>query len=96
MSMQRMANDLVASAQGKVDEVGKGAKKAFGQATKGSVQNNVKSNVSNVAADVKSKVDEVTPGPVKGGFFGKIKQQGKAIQGAVASKGNELKNALPK
>lgn len=86
--VQRMANDLVASAQGKVDDVGKGAKKAFGQATK--------SNARNVAADVKGKVDEVTPSPATGGFFGKIKQQGKAIQGAVASKGNELKNALPK
>lgn len=87
-----MANDLVASAQGKVDEVGKGAKKAFGQARQGSI----KSNVSNMAANVKGKADKVTPGPAKGGFFGKIKQQGKAIQGAVASKSNELKNALPK
>jgi hypothetical protein len=93
MFVQRMANDLVASAQGKADDVAKGAKKAFGQAT----TNSIKSNVSNVAADVKGKVDEVTPpGPAKGGFFGKIKQQGKAIQGAVASKSNELKNALPK
>lgn len=87
-----MANDLVASAQGKADDVAKGAKKAFGQAA----TNSIKSNASNVAADVKGKVDEVTPGPATGGFFGKIKQQGKAIQGAVASKSNELKNVLPK
>lgn len=93
MFLQRMANDLVASAQGKADDVAKGAKKAFGQAA----TNSIKSSVSNVAADVvKGKVDEVIPGPAKGGFFGKIKQQGKAIQGAVASKSNELKNALPK
>ncbi|KAG0581286.1 hypothetical protein KC19_4G239700 [Ceratodon purpureus] len=92
-----MANDVVADAQGKVDDAAKGAKRAFGQATKNTVASNVKSSAGNVAADVKSKADEVAA-PVKsssGGFFGKIKQQAKGIQGAVASKGADVQNAIP-
>lgn len=84
-----MANDVVATTQGKADDAAKGVKKAFGQATK--------SNAGNVAAGVKSKADEVTA-PAKsssGGFFGKIKQQAKGIQGAVASKGADVKDAIP-
>lgn len=93
---QGMANDVVADAQGKADDVAKGAKKLFGQATKNNT--GVKSGIGNVAQDVKSKADEVTA-PAKGaggGFFGKIKQQAKAVQGAVAKKGAEVQSALPK
>jgi hypothetical protein len=92
-----MANDVVATTQGKADDAAKGAKKALGQATKNTVASNIKSNAGNVAADVKGKADEVAE-PVKsssGGFFGKIKQQAKGIQGTVASKGADVKNAIP-
>ncbi|KAG0620792.1 hypothetical protein M758_4G244600 [Ceratodon purpureus] len=103
-----MANDVVATTQSKADDAAKGAKRAFGQATKNSVASNVKSSAGNVAADVKSsagnvaadvksKADEVAA-PVKsssGGFFGKIKQQAKGIQGAVASKGADVQSAIP-
>jgi hypothetical protein len=93
-----MANDVVATAQGKADDAAKGGKKLFGQAVKNSLGSSVKSNVGNVAEDVKSKADDVTA-PAKGaggGFFGKIKQQARGVQGAVAQKGAEIKSALPK
>jgi hypothetical protein len=81
-----MANDVVATAQGKADGAATGAKQAVGEAAK-----------NTVASSVKGKADEVTA-PVKsssGGFFGKIKQQAKGIQGAVASKGAEVTEAIP-
>jgi len=93
-----MANDVVADAQGKAGDAAKGAKKLFGQAAKNNMGSSMKSNVGNVAQDVKSKADEVTA-PAKGaggGFFGKIKQQAKGVQGAVAKKGAEVQSALPK
>lgn len=93
-----LANDVVATAQGKTDDAVKGGKKLFGQAAKNSLGSSVKSNVGKVAEDVKSKAGDVTA-PAKGaggGFFGKIKQQARGVQGAVAQKGEELKSALPK
>lgn len=86
-----MANDAVATAQGKVDDAAKGAKKAFGQAAKNGTGSSIKANVA-------QKADEVTA-PAKsagGGFFGKIKQQVKSAQGVVAKKGAEVQGALPK
>jgi len=75
-----LANDVVATAQGKVDEATQGAKKSFfGSAPK----INMGSSVGSAAGDVKSKADEAAASAkgASGGFFGKIKQQGRALQG---------------
>lgn len=75
-----MANDVVATAQGKADEITQGARKSFfGAAPK----INMGSSVGSAAGDVKSKADEAAASAkgASGGFFGKIKQQGRALQG---------------
>lgn len=89
--MQGLAGDIFDAAQGQVDDATKGAKQLVGAAkTTGSAVNTAKT----VSADVKSKADAVTA-PAKSGFFGKIKQQVKSVQGAVAAKAEEAKKALP-
>jgi len=75
-----MANDVVATAQGKVDEATQGAKKSvFG----GPPKINMSSSVGSAAGDVKSKADEAAANAkgASGGFFGKIQQKGRALQG---------------
>lgn len=75
-----LANDVVATAQEKVDEATQGAKKSF---FGGPPKINLGSSVGSAASDVKSKADEVAASAKdsSGGFFGKIKQQGRALQG---------------
>lgn len=92
-----MANDFIATSQGKADDVAKGAKKSFGKATSNNIASGVKSNAGNVASNVQGKVDEATA-PAKsagGGFFGKIAQQSKGAKGAVAKAGAKIQSALP-
>jgi len=75
-----LANDIVATAQGKADEATQGAKKTF---FGGPPKINLNSNVGSAAGDVKSKADEAAASAkgASGGFFGKIKQQSRALQG---------------
>lgn len=74
-----LANDVVAAAQGKVDEATQGAKKSF---FGGPPKINLGSSVGSAAGDVKNKADEAAASAKSssGGFFGKIKQQGRALQ----------------
>lgn len=95
--VQGMANDVIATVQGKADDAAKGAKRTLGQATSNNLASGVKGNAGNVASNVQSKVDEATA-PAKsagGGFFGKIAQQSKGARGAVAKAGAKIQSALP-
>jgi len=77
-----LANDVVASAQGKADEATQGVKKnLFGAAPK--INLSSAPNFGSAADDVKSKADEAAASAKgsTGGFFAKIKQQGRALQG---------------
>ncbi len=108
-SVQSLPSDAIGDVQGKADQaINKvksgsnafGSKTNFGNSGKnlvGDAKGKIDSG-KNLVGDAKGKIDEglASSAPSKTGFFGKIRQQVKGLQGTVDTKIEEVKGAVSK